>query len=227
MFEVLLQYYPEFLKGLRLTLILVGLSVCIGFLLSLPLAIARLSRIRLLRRFAKSYIFFFRGTPMLVQIFLLYYGLSQFDSVKNSFLWNDFLESPFWCAIIAISCNSAAYMAEILVGGIRAIPRGQIESGLAVGMSSHVLFWRIILPQAIRVALPNYSNEVIFLIKSSALASTITLMDLTGVTRTLISKTYMPVPMYLFAGFLYILLNYMVAKFFKILERVLIPQRHA
>jgi polar amino acid transport system permease protein len=118
-------------------------------------------------------------------------------------------------------------MAEILVGGIRAVPRGQIEAGLAVGMSARILFWRITLPQAIRIALPNYSNEVIFLVKSSALASTITLMDLTGVTRTLVSKTYMPVPMYLFAGLLYISLNYTIAKFFKILERWLIPQRHA
>jgi His/Glu/Gln/Arg/opine family amino acid ABC transporter permease subunit len=227
MVEVLLQYYPEFLKGLRLTLILVGLSVCIGFLLSLPIALARLSNIRPVRRLAKSYIFFFRGTPMLVQLFLLYYGLSQFESVKESVLWKGFLESPFWCAVIAISFNSAAYMAEILVGGIRAVPRGQIEAGLAVGMSARILFWRITLPQAIRIALPNYSNEVIFLVKSSALASTITLMDLTGVTRTLVSKTYMPVPMYLFAGLLYISLNYTIAKFFKILERWLIPQRHA
>jgi His/Glu/Gln/Arg/opine family amino acid ABC transporter permease subunit len=227
MLDVLLQYYPEFLKGLRLTLILVGLSVCIGFLLSLPIALARLSPVRPLRWLAKSYIFFFRGTPMLVQIFLLYYGLSQFESVKNSIAWKGFLESPFWCAVIAISCNSAAYMAEILVGGIKAVPRGQVEAGRAVGMSSRILFWRIILPQAIRIALPNYSNEVIFLVKSSALASTITLMELTGVTRTLVSKTYMPVPVYLIAGVLYISLNYTVAKFFKILERWLMPQRHA
>lgn len=225
MLETILRYLPLFFQGLKLTLFLVGLSAVIGFALSLPLARARLSPFKVLRRVAKSYIFFFRGTPLLVQIFLLYYGLSQFETVKDSRLWGGFLESPFWCAVLAISLNASAYMAEILVGGIRAVPFGQMEAGMAMGMSQKMLYWRIILPQAVRTSLPNYGNEVIVLIKGSALASTITLMELTGVTRTLVAKTYMPLPMYAIAGIFYITLNYSVARFFRLLEKVMIPYR--
>lgn len=215
-------YLPMLWQGLLVTLQLVVLSGISGFLLSLPIALARFSRHRLRRVPAKIYIFFFRGTPLLVQLFLIYYGISQLKFIQNSWLWA-VLESPFWCGYIALTLNTAAYLAQILYGGITSIPEGEIRAARALGMSRLLRFKRIIVPRAFRLALPNYSNEIILLIKGSALTSTITLMDLTGATRTVIAETYMAVEFYVIAGLMYVALCSVVAIAFRVLEKFLSP----
>jgi putative lysine/arginine/ornithine/histidine/octopine transport system permease protein len=223
--ELFLEYWPLLLQGFGMTLLVVSLSITIGFSLSVPLALAIQARPVWLRVPCAAFIFFFRGTPLLVQMFIVYYGFSQFQTVKDSILWGGFLESPFWCGVIALSLNAAAYMAVILRGGMRAVPSGQIEAARAFAMPPRLRLRRVILPLAFRAALPNYSNEFILLIKGSALTSTITLMELTGVARTLIAQTYEPIDFYIMAAVLYLVLNLIVAQVFRRLERLLSPWR--
>jgi polar amino acid transport system permease protein len=226
-FELLLAYWPALMQGFGMTLLLVSASIVAGFALSVPIALAVQSRSGWLRIPCEGFIFFFRGTPLLVQMFIVYYGLSQFSDIKDSFLWKGFLESPFWCGAIALSLNAAAYMSVILRGGMLAVPSGQIEAARAYGMPPHLRLRRVILPQAFRIALPSYSNEIILLIKGSALASTITLMELTGTTRTLIAQTYTPIAFYAMAAVLYLVLNLSVSQVFRALERWLTPWQSA
>ena len=157
-FELMLDSIPALLRGSILTFELVGLSMLFGMLMAMPLALMRVSKRIWCVAPAYGYIFFFRGTPLLVQIFLVYYGLSQFDWVKESIIW-PILREPYWCAIIAFTLNTAAYTGEILRGAIQAIPHGQIEAAQSVGMSRIMLLRRIIAPQALVIALPGYSNE--------------------------------------------------------------------
>jgi polar amino acid transport system permease protein len=216
--EVVIDNLPKLLEGALLTVELVLLALVLGMVFALPTALMRVSPNWLLRGPAYAYIFFFRGTPLLVQIFLIYYGLGQFDSVRESMLW-PILREPFWCAIIAFALNTGAYTAEILRGAIEAVPKGQIEAARAFGMSRPVCYRRIILPQAWRIALPAYGNEVILMLKGSALASTITLLDLTGMARTIIARTYMPVEIFLAAGALYLALTFLFTNGYRLLER--------
>lgn len=216
--EVIIDNVPKLLEGALLTVELVLLALVLGMVFALPTALMRVSPNWLLRGPAYAYIFFFRGTPLLVQIFLIYYGLGQFDSVRESIFW-PILREPFWCAIIAFALNTGAYTAEILRGAIEAVPKGQIEAARAFGMSKSVCYRRIILPQAWRIALPAYGNEVILMLKGSALASTITLLDLTGMARTIIARTYMPVEIFLAAGALYLLLTFLFTNGYRLLER--------
>ena len=132
---------------------------------------------------------------MLVQLFLVYYGLAQFDAVRNSPMW-PYLRDPFWCATVTMTLHTAAYIAEILRGAIQAIPPGEIEAARALGMSKPKAMFYIILPRAARIGLPAYSNEVILMLKASALASTVTLLELTGMARTIIARTYLPVEIF-------------------------------
>ncbi len=216
--EVIIDNFPKLLEGVMLTVELVVLALAVGMVFAVPMALMRVSPNWLLRGPAYAHIFFFRGTPLLVQIFLIYYGLGQFEAVRESVLW-PILREPFWCAIIAFALNTGAYTAEIFRGGIEAVPRGQIEAARAYGMSKSVCYRRIILPQAWRIALPAYGNEVILMLKGSALASTITLLDLTGMARTIIARTYMPVEIFLAAGALYLLLTFLFTNGFRLLER--------
>jgi len=216
--EVIIDNFPKLLEGVVLTVELVVLALALGMVFALPMALMRVSANWLIRGPAYAYIFFFRGTPLLVQIFLIYYGLGQFDAVRESVLW-PILREPFWCAIIAFALNTGAYTAEIFRGGIEAVPKGQIEAARAFGMSKSVSYRRIILPQAWRIALPAYGNEVILMLKGSALASTITLLDLTGMARTIIARTYMPVEIFLAAGALYLLLTFLFTNGYRLLER--------
>ncbi|MBK8906563.1 MAG: ABC transporter permease [Rhodospirillales bacterium] len=215
--EVIVDNLPKLLEGLGLTVELVALSVLAGFMLAVPTALARVSPNWALRGPAYAYIFFFRGTPLLVQIFLVYYGLSQFETVRDSALW-PILREPYWCALIAFSLNTGAYTAEIFRGAIEAVPAGQVEAARVIGMGRALAYRRIILPQAFRIALPAYGNEIILMIKGSALASTITLLDLTGMARTIIARTYMPVEIFLAAGVLYLLLTFAFTQAYRLLE---------
>lgn len=215
---VIIKWLPRLAQGATLTLELVAIAVIAGLLLAIPLGIARSSRLWYVRTLPYCYIFFFRGTPLLVQLFLVYYGLAQFDAVRDSALW-PYLRDPFWCATVTMTLHTAAYIAEILRGAIQAIPPGEIEAARALGMSKPKALFYIILPRAARIGLPAYSNEVILMLKASALASTVTLLELTGMARTIIARTYLPVEIFFAAGMFYLLMAYVLVRGFKLLER--------
>jgi len=215
---VIIKWLPRLAQGATLTLELVAIAVIAGLLLAIPLGIARSSRLWYVRALPYCYIFFFRGTPLLVQLFLVYYGLAQFDAVRESAMW-PYLRDPFWCATATMTLHTAAYIAEILRGAIQAIPPGEIEAARALGMSKPKALFYIILPRAARIGLPAYSNEVILMLKASALASTVTLLELTGMARTIIARTYLPVEIFFAAGLFYLLMAYVLVRAFKLLER--------
>jgi polar amino acid transport system permease protein len=216
--EVIIKWLPRLAQGATLTLELVAIAVIAGLLLAIPLGIARTSRSRFVSAVPYGYIFFFRGTPLLVQLFLVYYGLAQFDAVRQSSLW-PYLRDPFWCAAITMTLHTAAYIAEILRGAIQAIPRGEVEAARALGMSKAKAMIFIMLPRAARIGLPAYSNEVILMLKASSLASTVTLLELTGMARTIIARTYLPVEIFFAAGMFYLLISFLLVQAFKLLER--------
>ncbi|MFK0685750.1 ABC transporter permease [Ochrobactrum sp. BD61] len=216
-FPFIYESFVSICSGIPLTLQLMALSVTAGAFLAVVLAAMRLSNWALLDLLARAYIFVFRGTPLLVQLYLIYYGLSQFPELRKSFLW-PFLREPYWCAVLALALNTAAYSAEIIRGGVLSVPAGQIEAARAYGMSGLTLIRRIIAPQALRQMLPAYSNEVILMVKSTALASTITMMEVTGLAAKLISATYRPVEVFIAAGAIYLLLNFTVSRIFKLIE---------
>lgn len=203
------------------TLELVILSSAVGLLLGVVLGLLRLSKNPLVYGLPYLYIFFFRGSPLLVQMFLIYYGLGQFESVRESALWEPVLSKPYWCAIIAFTMNTSAYIAEIVRGAILAIPQGELEAANAIGLSKAQTLRRITLPRAFGIMLPAYSNEVIFMIKGSALAATITVMDLMHITRDIAAKTYLHIELYLLAGAIYLLLVWLFLGIAKVCERLI------
>lgn len=216
--ELFLKWLPKLIQGATLTLELTALSVIAGLIVAIPLGIARSSKLWYVHSLPYAYIFFFRGTPLLIQLFLVYYGLGQFEAVRESVLW-PYLREPFWCAVITMTLHTAAYIAEILRGAIQAIPPGEIEAARALGMSRFKTLVYIVLPRAVRIGLPAYSNEVILMLKASSLASTVTLLELTGMTRTIIARTYQTVDMFLIAGAVYLIMSFVLIQGFKLLER--------
>ena len=196
------EWLPAFLSGAWLTVQLVVISAAVGLALAIPLALALVARTPLLRVPAYGYSLFFRGTPLLVQIFLIYFGVGQFAWIRASVLWA-VLREPYACALITFSLNAAAYAGELLRGGIRAVPRGEIEAARAIGMNRGLAYRLVILPRAFRIILPAYSNELVMLLKASSLASTITLLDLMGVARLAVAKTYAAVEFFVLAGLVY------------------------
>jgi octopine/nopaline transport system permease protein len=210
------------LKGLPLTLQLVTISVLIGASLAVVLALMRMSKIHALDKAAHVYVFFFRGTPLLVQIFLVYYGLAQFAVIRESILW-PVLREPYWCAILALTLNTAAYGSEILRGGIQAVPWGQLEAGRACGMSGFLLFRRVVSPIMLRQALPAYGNEIILMVKGTSLTSIITLMEITGIATKLISETYRSLEVFICAGAIYLAVNFLIARGLRAVEYAISP----
>ncbi len=208
---------PPLIAGLWITLELLVVSSTIGIILAVPVALARVSPSRLLSVPATAFTYFFRGTPLLVQIFLIYFGLPQFDLVRNSVLW-PLLRDPLPCALLAFSLNMSAYVAEVIRGGILGVPKGEREAALAVGMPRGLLIRRIVLPRAFRVTLPALSNEVVLQLKATSLASTVTLLDVTGVGRRIAAKTYTSEALFM-AGAIYIVLTVILAQGFRLLER--------
>jgi len=208
--------------GIPLMLQLAFLSVAIGFVLALLLASMRLSGVAPLDWFARAYVFVFRGTPLLVQMFLIYYGLPQFPEIRTTWLW-PYLREPYWCAVLALTLNTAAYASEIVRGGLVSVPAGQIEAARACGMSGLTLFRRIVGPIAIRQALPGYSNEIILMIKATSLASIITLMEVTGLAHRLISETFRAVEVFVVAGSIYLLFNFLITRAVMLVEWWLSP----
>jgi octopine/nopaline transport system permease protein len=223
-FALMAEAFPAILAGTGTTLKLVAGALLCGIFLAVPTALAADSPSRLLRGAASGYVLFFRGTPLLVQIFLIYYGLGQFEAVRASIFW-PILREPWWCALLALSLNTGAYTGEIVRGGLQSVPSGQIEAARAAGMSGLLLYRRIIAPIALRQALPAYSNEVVSMIKATALASTITIMEITGIARTFISQTFKPIEIFLVAGAIYLVLNFLAAQLLRGLERYLSPHR--
>ena len=215
---VVAESIPRLLEGAWLTVQLVTLALAAGTVLAVPLALLRTARRRWLQAPAYGYLFFFRGTPLLVQIFLVYYGLAQFAAVRDSFLW-PLLREPYWCAIIAFALNTAAYSAEIIRGGMQAVTRGEIDAARSLGLSRWQTLRLVVLPRALRQALPAYGNEVILMLKGSALASTITLLDLTGMARTISARTYLAVELFALAGLIHLLMTLLIVRGVRLLER--------
>ena len=194
------------LSGLDNTILLLLISLPIGFVLALLFALGRVSKITLLSRTIASYIFVIRGTPLLVQIYLIYFGLGSVKFIRESFLWYA-LKEPFWCGVIALTINTVAYGAEIFRGGIQSIEKSQVESGLSLGFGKFLLLRKIILPIAIRKVLPSYGNELILMVKATSLVSLTTYMEMTGIARKIMAKTFAPVEAFIAAGILYLFLN--------------------
>ena len=216
--SIIAETFPLYLQGLWTTIWLVLASLALGLALAVPLGIARTSRNPLINGPVWAYTYFFRGTPLLVQIFLIYYGSGQFEAIRTSVLW-PLLSQAWFCALLAFALNTAAYTAEILRGAIQAIPHGEIEAGNAIGMSPWLVMRRIILPGAFRRALPAYGNEAIFMLHGSSVASIITLIDLTGAARMVNSRYYAPFEAFLTAGLFYLALTFLMVAGFKWLER--------
>ena len=205
------------LSGLDNTILLLLISLPVGFVLALLFALGRVSKIALLSRTIASYIFVIRGTPLLVQIYLIYFGLGSVKFIRESFLWYA-LKEPFWCGVIALTINTVAYGAEIFRGGIQSIEKSQVESGLSLGFGKFLLLRKIILPIAIRKVLPSYGNELILMVKATSLVSLTTYMEMTGIARKIMAKTFAPVEAFIAAGILYLFLNFLMVQFVKYLE---------
>jgi len=216
-FSIIIDNLPLLFKGLGLTLQLLAISLVIGFFLSIPLAIMAASANPWMRIPVKAYIYIFRGTPLLIQIFIIYYGLSQFDWLRESILWNIFKEA-YWCAVIAFALNTAAYTAEIFRGAILQTPKGEIEAAEACGMSRFDQYRHIILPSALRRSIPMYGNEVIFMLHATVLAGVITLVDLFGAAKIINSRHYAPFESFISAGLFYLAITFTIVFIFKLAE---------
>ncbi|ALG70372.1 ABC transporter permease [Azospirillum thiophilum] len=217
---------PRMLGGLSLTLQLIVGSLALGALVAFAVALLRLSGNRVVETLATAYVFVFRGTPLLVQIFLVYYGLGQFEFIRDSILW-PILREPYWCAILALTLNTGAYTSEVLRGAILSVPQGQVEAARACGMSRALAFRRIVLPVAVRQMLPAYGNEVILMVKATSLASTITLMEVTGIARRMIAQTFAVFELFIVAGAIYLVLNFVATRLIKYAEWRLTPYLRA
>ncbi len=216
-YNLMLESIPKILSGSRLTVLLVTLSLSMGFVFAILAALLRRSKISVLVVPIKAYVFVMRGTPLLVQIFLIYYGVGQFEIIRESILWA-VLKSPFWCAIIALTLNTTAYGSEIIRGGLESVQFGEIEAAQAFGMSGFLLFRRVIFPIAIRQALPAYGNEMILMVKATSLASTITIMEMTGIANTIMAETYRPMEAFIVAGSFYLILNFIMTRLIQLIE---------
>lgn len=217
--ELMLESLPKLLGAVPETLILVTSSLLLGFILSVAIALARLSQNGVLSRLSYGFVYIFRSTPLLVQMFLIFYGSGQYREFLESVgLWVLFKE-PWFCAILALTLNTGAYTSEIIRGGIQSVPQGQVEAGLAAGMSKGLLFRHIIFPLAMRQALPAYGNEVILMVKATSLASTITLLEVTGISKKIIAETWSPVEVFIIAGAIYLALNFIVTRAILLAEK--------
>ncbi|HEX8166658.1 MAG TPA: ABC transporter permease [Beijerinckiaceae bacterium] len=217
------ETFMKLLEGVPLTLQLAFSSVALGAVLAMLLALMRMSGIAPLDWLARAYVFVFRGTPLLVQVFLIYYGLGQFrPALQELGIWWFFRE-PYWCALTALTLNTAAYAGEIIRGGLQSVPHAQVEAARACGMSRFLLFRRIVFPIALRQALPGYGSEVILMIKATSLASIITMMEVTGIAHKLISQTFRAVEIFVCAGAIYLILNFLVTRAVQALEWWLSP----
>ena len=213
----MIEKLPELLKASILTIELTLLSLFIGILLGLVFAILRLSKNKVVHNISYYYSFIFRGTPLFVQMFIIYFGLAQLEFIRESFLWV-VLKKPYWCAIIAFSLNTGAYTAEIFRSGFEKVDKDLIEAAHSLGMSKYNIFYKIILPIGLKQSIPAYGNEMILMLKGTSLASTITLIDLTGAAKYIISTHFNPVEVFIFAGSIYLFFTFLIHSLIKFLE---------
>lgn len=218
-YELISEALPLLWKGLQVTLLIGLAGIAVGFPLGIAVALARLSRNRLLSRATSAYSAFFRGTPMLVQIFILYYGFGQLSFVRETPLLWWLIGNSLHCAVFAVVLNTVAYSSEIFRGGFQSVPNGQIEAGLACGMTKWVLLRHVRFPLAIRQALPAYGNEVAIVIKESSLASTITVLEITGYAKRLMSETFAIIEVFAIASCFYLILNLAALALVRLVER--------
>lgn len=204
--------------GLKLTLTLTILALAAGFILSVPLAFMRAFGRPALSYGVLAYTYVFRGTPMLVQLFLVYYGLGQIEAVRASIFWV-VLRDPFWCTLLTFSLNSAAHTTEILCRGLQSVPKGMTEAAAALGLKRFQTARLVTFPIAFRISLPAYGNEVVGMIKGSSLASTVTLLEVTGMARQMVSTTFAPYEIFIVAGAIYLLLTSAAVKATQLLEQ--------
>ena len=216
-FGLILGSLPKLLTGLGLTLELLILSSLIGLVLAVITLLMRTSGRWFLMAPAVTYIYLFRGTPILVQIFVIYYGLPQFEFIRTGVLW-PILREPFWCCVIALSLNAGAYVSEILRGGVLGVDKGVLEAASALGISRTQRFIYITSPIAIRLSLPAYCNDIISMTKATALASTVTLLEMTGVARTIVAQTFAPYEIFISAAIIYMTMAWILQKGFGMLE---------
>lgn len=221
----LLETTTQLLMALPLTLAIFVLAVAASACAGAGLTAMRISPNPVLSRAARIYIFVFRGLPLLIQIFLVYYGLGQFETVRHSAFW-PFLRDPFWSATLSLALCDTAYVAEVFRGAVQAIPGTQIEAARACGMSGQLLLRRIILPQALRNVLPTYATDIMLVLKSTSLASIVTVMEVTGVAQRIISHTYRSLEVFLCAGAIYLTLNFMISRGIAWLDRRLSVPPH-
>ncbi|MAY72642.1 MAG: amino acid ABC transporter permease [Halomonas sp.] len=210
-------------QGIQTTLSLVALSLLLGFVISLPLSLARGSRHAWVRRPIQAYTYVFRGTPLLVQLYLIYYGVVFIEDVQESWLW-PLVKEPFLPALLAFTLNTVAYTTEIFHGAITNTPRGEMEAARACGMSKPLIYRRIVFPSAFRRALPAYGNEVILTLHASAIASTVTLMDITGAAQFIYARYYAPFDAFIFAALLYLAITLSLLYALRRLESRFNPQ---
>ena len=216
-FELMINSFPKLLGATVVTLKLLSVSLIVGLFIGLLFAILRMNQNFLINRFAYGYSYVFRGTPLLVQIFIIYFGLGQIEYLRTTFLWA-ILKEPYWCAIIAFALNTGAYTSEILRSAFQTIKPGLIEAGKSLGISKNIIFYKIQIPIAIKQSLPAYGNEIILMLKGTSLASTVTLMDLTGVAKYIISTTFKPIEVFIVAGGIYLFMTFCVHNLIKFLE---------
>jgi octopine/nopaline transport system permease protein len=216
--ELMVNSFPKLLSASLITLKLLSVSLIVGLFIGLLFAILRLNKNIFINKFAYGYSYLFRGTPLLVQIFIIYYGLGNIEYLRTTFLWV-ILKEPYWCAIIAFSLNTGAYTSEILRSAFQTIKLGVIEAGKSLGIPSKIIFYKIQIPIAIRQSLPAYGNEIILMLKGTSLASTVTLMDLTGVAKYIISTTFKPIEVFIVAGGIYLFMTFVVHNLIKFLEK--------
>ena len=216
--ELMINSFPKLLSAAVITLKLLSVSLIIGLFIGLFFAILRLNKNILINRFAYGYSYVFRGTPLLVQIFIIYFGLGQIEYLRSTVLWV-ILKEPYWCAIIAFALNTGAYTSEILRSAFQTIKPGIIEAGKSLGISNKVIFYKIQIPIAIRQSLPAYGNEIILMMKGTSLASTVTIMDLTGVAKYIISTTFKPIEVFIVAGGIYLFMTFIIHNVIKFLEK--------
>jgi arginine/ornithine transport system permease protein len=215
--DVILANWQLFAEGVWMTLQLTFLALAIGFAIALPAGMARARRVPWASPLINGYVYLFRGTPLLVQAYLIYYGLGQFEWIRDSWAWT-LLRDAWWCALITFSLNSGAYATEIIRGAVETTPKGELEAATALGLSPRQVNWLVLIPSALRRALPQYGNEVVFMLHGTAIASVITLQDILGAGRTLNARYYLAYEGFITAALLYMAITFILVWIFRGLE---------
>jgi arginine/ornithine transport system permease protein len=215
---VIAENAPAFWRGLQVTLLLLAISCASGFLLSVPLAVARVSPNPWIAKPVFLFTYVMRGTPLLVQMFMVYHGLAQFEAVRESVVWPAF-RSAWFCAWLVFTLNTTAYTTEIFAGALRATPSGELEAARSLGLTEGAIYRRILLPSALRRALPQYGNEVVMMMHATAIASTVTLVEVTRVARDVYYNHLSAMESFGVAAAIYFVLTFSLAGLFKLGER--------